>query len=889
MRAPSPKRRLELVPRKSTGGPASTPPPVLIGREEIIERIERELRSGRRLLTLLGPPGIGKTTVAGACLRRFTAARTFPGGAHFCDLSQARTEDDLLFAVLSVFGEHQRRIHLAHDDVRARVVEMLVELGDAVLVLDNFEQLSFAAEIVHGWVSAAPRISVVVTSRERLAVAGELVLELPPLACPSVGDADPLVAESEAVRLFVARARDAGGDVGTDASALAEIVRRLEGIPLAIELAAARTRLLSAAELATRLAAGHEVLGAARGGSRHATLAKAIDWSWNLLPPEEQRALARCSVFAGSFTLDAAEHVTGASMETISALRDKSLIHPVGEGRLALYVSIREYASKKLGDLGAGEEREQHLRHARHYAEGARRFNDARNLQAENPEPELHGTLRREKENVTAALAFVQRLPPDGEAALLQKDLSIAIASLYALPGDACVEALSAALRALRTRADHAADAASVLLARQLVWSALGRHEDCLRDLEELRTAPGVPAGLRTLALIYRGIQERFHGDARKALASHEEAARELDALLPPRRRLRAMNDACTGRLHCDLRNVAAAREHNRRATDASEAIGDVWLSALAFANIAQLEQEEGALDRAAELLGAALTRLKTAGEAHYEAIYGSVCGDLAFERGDYESARRWYAEGARYFGPLLAHRQAGILHAAAAALEATEGDLVAAAAHLDIAERSAARSGNPIVRQVVDAHRGTVEIIRAGATERSRALATWKAWRERIADPTSNEGALAATSMDVRFALRILDRTLREQASPASTSLNLRLADDASWFATEDGERIDLRRRGALRRILVALCAHHESAPGTGLGVQPLIDSGWPGERVLVDAAATRVRVAVSTLRRLGLRSVIVTRDDGYLLDPRVRIERRGPDDSPLLSAPRR
>ena len=869
MRAPSPNRRLELVPRR---GALLESPPALIGRTSILERIELELRSGRRLVTLLGPPGIGKTSVATACIRSFALARTFPGGAHFCDLSQARTEDDLLFAVLSLFSENQRRFHLAHQEVRARVEGTLIELGEAVLVLDNFEQLAFAAEIVHAWGRTAPRLSIVVTSRERLAVAGELVIELPPLSCPSVGDADQQVAESDAVRLFVARARDAGGDVGTDAAALSEIVRRLEGIPLAIELAAARTRLLSAAELAKRLAAGHDVLGAGRGGARHATLAKAIDWSWNLLPPEEQRALARCSVFAGSFTLDAAERVVGASMEPVFALRDKSLVHPAADGRLALYVSIREYAAKKLAEPGPDEEREQHLRHARHYADGARRFNEARNLQHDDPQPELHGTLRREKENLTAALAFVQRLPPAREASLLQRDLAIAIASLYALPGDACVDALSAALAALRAHEDHAADAASVLLARQLVWSALGRHDECLRDLDELRTSPGVPPGLRTLALIYRGIQERFQGDARKALASHEEAARELEVL--DLRRLRAMNDACTGRLHCDLRNDAAAQELNRRASDASEAIGDVWLSALALANLAQLEQEDARLDRATELISGALSRLKAAGEAHYEAIYASVCGDLSFERGDNEGARRWYAEGARYFGPLLAHRQAGILHASAAALEATDGDLVAAAAHLDVAERSAARSGNPVVRQVVDAHRGTVEILRAGDAERPRVVATWTSWREAVADATTTAGALAATSMDIRFALRMLDRTLRGAALPASDGVRLRLASDASWFAADSGDRIDLRRRGALRRILVALCEHHEKAPGHGLGVQSLIDCGWPGERVLVDAAATRVRVAVSTLRRLGLRSVIVTRDDGYLLDPRVRVE---------------
>ncbi len=845
---------IELVPRDRPHRGNHRPSlAALVGREEILGQIDAALAGGARLLTVVGPPGIGKTRVASACLDRHGAHYARKGGAFFCDLSQARTELDLLFAVASIVGDRSD-LHLPHAELAARLAELLGQSGPALLVLDNFEQLVAAAGVVPALCRAAPQLRVLVTSRERLLVEGEIVIELPPLECPQD------VTETSAVTLFLTRVREAGGVV-EDRAAVAEIVRRLEGIPLAIELAAARMRVLSASELARRLTEGHGVLAQVRRrvAGHQATLDGTLEWSWNLLTEAEQAALAACSVFAGPFSVAYAERVLGeGAVDLLGALRDKSLIHAVEGGRLGLYVRIREFAADKLDPES---ERAARLAHAKVYAEAARRFTVARSLQDDTPGDIPYAALRGEKENLVSALAFTRALP----APRLQAELAGALALLLALPGEQCAAELDAALAALplgdvETRA-HA------LLARQGVHNSLGHYAACQADLELLR-AMDVAPGLRVLALVFQGIQLRYQGYPRRAWASHAEAERELATLALPR--LRAMNDACMGRLQCDFGEVAQARALNERAYGACEAVGDLWLGGLALANLAQLEQERQSFDRARSLLEQALARLRDAGEMHYEAIYASVCGDLLFELGELDDARRWYAHGARFLGRFLTHRQTAILHAAAATLEARAGDDGAAQRHLSIARAGAAQVENPVVHLVVELHGLGVEVARAGARERGALIERAVTRLEELRGSTP-AAEVAAASLDVRFAMRMLARGLEGAPSGAVT---LRVARGGLWFAVADAERVDLGRRGALRRLLVALCERHATHPDVGAPVDTLVAIGWPGERVLVEAAATRVRVAIATLRRHGLRQVLLTRDDGYLIDPAVRLE---------------
>ncbi len=837
----------------------------ILGREDVIERVHAELESGARIVTLTGPPGIGKTRTARACMERRNRDER---ESWFCDLSLVDSESGLAFAVLSFLRGRFDGEHAADADVHTHVAEALEAIGPALLVLDNFEQIIEAASSIERWLSAAPKLSVIVTSRERLAIDGEVVIELAPLTCPPSDDADA-IAQSPAAQLFLKRAKDAGG-THDDAKSVAAIVRRLEGIPLAIELAAARTRLMSLRDLADRLAAGSDVL-ARRGDSRHATLANAIAWSWGLLSKSEQVALARCSVFAGSFTLEAAEGVVGGPDATmlLAALRDKSLLHADADGRLSLYVSIRDYAAARLREI---EPHGAHTRmmHARAFGHMARLFNEWRQMQGRTPNASVSATLRKEKQNLTAALATLHEAAhAQGEdVAALRADLACAAAQLHAMSGEACLAELTYALEHLSPAS--AAHRALLLVSRQSVFAALGRYEEALEDLRAIENDHDTPSELQHLARVYRGIQLRHYGFPREALVEHEAARVALEKT--DSRRVLAMNEACMGRLLFDLGDFDGSRDFNGRAITFAETMGDSWLGALALANLAQLEQEIQNFPRAEELLVDALARLRDVGEI-YEAIYSSACGDLFFEWEKFDVARRWYAEGARFFrGSFVTHRQAALAIASSAALEAHDGDHVRARALLDASHRIASRAKNRVVEAGVHLHGASVELL--GTTDRARTIAKWTETLARYADARTDLGEVVATSFEARFALRIAQRTLRI-ATGASSSLPalVRIDRHGDWFEIERGARVDLRRRGALRRILLALVANRSQAHA-GIKQIELAEIGWPGERVLADAAATRVRVAIATLRQLGLRSVLVTRDDGYALDSAARIE---------------
>jgi predicted ATPase len=272
-------------------------------------------------------------------------------GAAFVDLAPVADPALVPFAIAQALGVLQSDEHL--DDALAR------HLGDRSLLLlvDNFEQVAAAAGTLAALAAAAPRLLVLTTSRLPLRVSGEHEYPVPPLPLPTGGAAFEEVVASDAVRLFLARAQAVDpGFALTDENleAVVAICRGLDGLPLAIELAAARIRQLPPAQIALRLDRALELLthGPRDLPERQQTLRAALDWSYRLLPEPEQALLARLAVFAGSFSLDAVEAVVADEtdpLEGLTTLVDGSLVRrvdaPAGAARFALLETIRAYVS----------------------------------------------------------------------------------------------------------------------------------------------------------------------------------------------------------------------------------------------------------------------------------------------------------------------------------------------------------------------------------------------------------------------------------------------------------------------------------------------------------------------------------------------------------------
>jgi predicted ATPase/class 3 adenylate cyclase len=345
-----------------------------VGREVELQTIAKAFES-TRLVTLTGVGGVGKSRLAmqGAA----EVLPRFPDGAWFCELASANDDDAMSQVVSSTLGVNPR----PGATLEGSIVEFL-GAKRLLVVLDNCEHLlGAAARLASSILRGCPGVCVLATSREGLAVEGERNVTLPSLPLPDTADRAGAVETSDAVRLFVDRALDAGSGFAVDDATLAgvaEICRRLDGIPLAIELAAARTVAMSPGEIAARLDERFRLLTGGRRTAveRHQTLRATVDWSYSLLAARERTVFDRLGVFAGSFDAPAAEAIVAGegieSWDVLDALVDlvaKSMVvaERTSDGtRYQLNETMRAYARERLDD--AGDSDTWRRRHAEHYA-----------------------------------------------------------------------------------------------------------------------------------------------------------------------------------------------------------------------------------------------------------------------------------------------------------------------------------------------------------------------------------------------------------------------------------------------------------------------------------------------------------------------------------------
>lgn len=818
--------------RFDVGGP-------FVGRAQQLEQLDA-LVAGERLVSVIGPPGIGKSRLAGLVAER--VAERWSGGAVACTLTTTTTAEQACAALAAAL-----EVPLTSKSTLAaawrRIGNALSARGRTLLLLDDLEQLvAHADTTVGGLLAAAPDTHVLATTRERLRLHPEVVYELGPLT------------EAESLALLLARARGSGARLDEASPALAAIVARLDGLPLALELAAARLRVMSPHALLERLKCQLDLLtsGMRDGTQRHRSLRAALNASWLLLSPDQQATLAFLSIFPATFTLEAAEAVVAlagatSTIDNIQSLVEKCLLRapaPGVDGRLSLLGSVAELAREQLE--ASGQTIAAEARHARWFAAQALSYIEQFDTTGD---AESLRWLEAERDNLLASAR--RALAPGGSGT------AIALPSLLALER----------LAAVRGRLGRS----------PLLDQALERRDDV-----------GVEPTLVAAALLARASVRRAEGALEAAVADCLEA--EATATVAGDRVLaaRAAMARAVGFQHAGRSSEAAALLERSR--DVFVGFGAHWLAGFALGNLALLRQEQGRLDDADHAYLAALQALSDAGHERYRLLFSGFQGSLRWEQGRLEDAQamlRAAAEGLEAIGDV----RFGALFLAGAAAAAAALGFTADAAH-DLARAQAALEENADSARLaaVGILEGVLEIARARDLRRTGndAAAACLVAQARARLRELAFGATCERSDEVRLAARVLTRALGEAADlteapvpPLPTSSTLAVGAGACFFVTPAGSRADLGRHRAHRLLLARLVEQRVGRPGEPLSVEALIAAGWPGERILPRAAANRVYVALTALRKLGLAGLLVRTRDGYLLDPAVEIS-TGDDEPP-------
>jgi predicted ATPase/DNA-binding SARP family transcriptional activator len=565
-----------------------------VGRERELVELEHLLRE-HRLITLTGMGGSGKTRLALEAASH--QVEVWPGGVWLVELTALADPDLVPGAVAATLG-------VVEGSDGGPLEGLLAHLGtrELLLVLDNCEHLVDAcAALTAALVRRCPNVRVLATSRVPLAVEGELDYLLDPLGVPGKGVPGTELEESPAVRLFFERAASVRRDTAGSGAALetvAAICRELDGLPLAIELAAARAKALSPAEIAARLDDRFRFLRAWQrvADPRHRTLQTTMDWSYDLLPESEQELLRRLSVFAGGAVLEAVAAVCldgdeDRAIELLGRLVDASLVRAEGGERTRYHLleTVRQYAAAKLcGDAAAGGVRR---RHAEHYL----RLAEAANLSVESlgTGPQRPELVLQEQHNVRAAMDWA-----------LSGDVELGLRLALALENFWIVHAVAEGQRRYEQLLAHAEGVDLLVRARatrdyaacldvQQQWTAARRQYELSGELaRQAGDAPGVANAIFRLGVV--GWHDRDLAYVRR---QWEESLEAFKAIGDRMGELQVVGNL--GGLEWEEGNRERAVPMIEQALEMGRAVGWVWWQVRSLSDLTELALELGNLDEA--------------------------------------------------------------------------------------------------------------------------------------------------------------------------------------------------------------------------------------------------------------------------------------------------
>ena len=844
-----------------------------IGRDHETQELTKLFDQGHRLVTLTGPSGIGKSRLAEEWAN---------DDAIFVDLTEARTREDIEQEVSEALrtDDSETAAPTGGQALVEFIVDQLNQRSDCLVVLDSFEHVTeHAADTVDTWLQRCPKVRVLITSQTRLRLREEAVMELLPLAVPPPNTKD----RSPAIDLLVERARQIHRNYEVPAlEVLGEIVRQLDGLPLALELAAPRLVMLGPEVLLTKLRERF----AAMGGK---ALGAAVESSWELLGPAERQLLAQCSVFRGGFDLQAAEAIVQLEqgelvLDALQTLHDHSLVRANQRGRFRLYSAIREFAAAQLSD----EERKAVIeRHAEYFATLGKRLRE--DLDSDQGDRNWR-TLRAERNNLRAAADRTQQPRVAAEATLSLGPLM--------LTSEAAVSDEERLTRSLKKCPELAAE---LHLQRGFIRYQTGRVDEAERDLK-LAAHGAVKVGRRDVEV--RALRTLAHATLHQG---NPAAAFELVSEALPKAR-----DSC-GSLEVARTLVASGmiQSHLGRLSEAEEAFEEA---------LHTFQRDHALRDEALTqgMLGLLFLNTRRAGEAQlvlaeaeaiqerigaaFDATFtSSLRAKALLVRGDYQAAIAAYQELEERQARLGALRFQGDTRGNLGLAILLSGGDLAEAERVLVEGQELCRSSSELEGEVL------FGALAAGVAARNDSMLTAENRLKNVEEKLDTAGPL--TQLAVKLQRAHLDPARREELiehvqkrgddgrAPADKNANVLLSlrtllsanrppaaaarhksvvfdrNSGRVFVPGAQQPIDLSTRAVLQRVLFALLEAKLSGQGT-LTRDQVADAGWPGEQIAPKTRVNRVHVAIATLRKLGFQDVIASSRGAYSIHPAMEVE---------------